>query len=79
MSMLDQQTLRKVLVCMKLNEACAFAAAVPGPFAVFLVALVGDHVGEVSEIAKVIEGADEVRVIVQGTVQVRVEVRLHNV
>ena len=39
-----KQALREILVSLKLKEACAVAAAAPGPFAVMLVALVGDHV-----------------------------------
>ena len=37
----DQQALRKVLVRLKLKEACAIVVAAPGPFAVLLGALVG--------------------------------------
>ena len=78
----DQQTVREVLVRLKIKEACAVVAAALGPFAVLLVALVGDHVGEVCEVAQiVIEGANQavVRVVGQGAVQLRVEVRLHEV
>ena len=78
----DQQTLGEVLVRQKLKEACAVVAAAPGSFAVLLVALVCDHVGEVHEVAQVVlEGVDEavVRVVGQGAVQLRVEVRVHKV
>jgi len=50
----DQQALRKVPVRLKIKEACAVAAAAPGPFAVLLVALVGNHVGEVRGVAQVV-------------------------
>ena len=75
----DEQALREVLVRLKLEEACAVVDAAPGPCAVLLVPLVGDPVREVAQI--VLEGADEavVRVVGQGAVQVRVEVRLHKV
>ena len=68
----EQQALREVFVRLKLKEA----------WALLLVALVSDHVGDVSEVAQVfLEGADQavVRVVVQGAVQLRVEVRLHEV
>ena len=71
-----------MLVRLKLKEACAVVAATPGPFALLLVVLVGDHVGEVSEVAQVVlEGADQavVRVVGQGAWQLRVEVRLHEI
>ena len=78
----DEQALREVLVRLQLEEAGAVVAAAPGPFAVLLVPLVGDPVREVREVAQIVlEVADEavVRVVGQGAVQVRVEVRLHKV
>ena len=78
----DEQALCEVLVRLKLQEACAVVAAAPGPCAVLLVPLVGDPVREVREVAQIVlEVADEavVRVVGQGTVQLRVEVRLHEV
>ena len=71
-----------MLVRLKLEEACAVVAAAPGPFAVLLVPLVGDPVREVREVAQVVlEGADQAvfRVVGQCAVQLRVEVRLHDV
>ena len=63
----DQQTLGEVLVRQKLKEACAVVAAAPGSFAVLLVALVCDHVGEVHEVAQVVlEGDDEAVVRIVG-------------
>ena len=71
-----QQALREVLVRLKLKEASAVVAAAPSPFAVLLVALVGDHVGKVGKVTQVVlEGADET--VGQGAVQLRVVVLLH--
>ena len=72
----------KVLVRLTLKETCAIVAAAPGPFAVLLIELVGYHVGEVHEVAQVVvEAANQAvfRVVGQGAVQLRVEVRLHEV
>jgi len=65
----EEQALREVLVCLKLEEACAVVVAAPGPCAVLLVPLVGDPVREVREVAQIVlEGADEavVRAVGQG-------------